>query len=99
MSTPLAQDKTSATLAATDDRLRREMSELQKLREAVAEAERCNLDRQQRAEPRPVSCRPARACPSSARQRASAASSRDQPRSPMDELDCETSAAQADKDA
>jgi hypothetical protein len=55
MSTPLAQDKTYTLLAATDDRLRREMSELQKLREAVAEAERCNLDRPQRAEPRPLS--------------------------------------------
>jgi hypothetical protein len=55
MSTPLAHDKTSTLLAATDDQLRREMSELQKLREAVAEAERSNLNRQQRPEPRPLS--------------------------------------------
>jgi len=55
MSTSLAQDKTSTLLAATDDRLRREMSELQKLREAVAEAERRNPDLQQRPEPRPLS--------------------------------------------
>ena len=55
MSTPMTQDKVSTLLAATDDRLRRELSELQKLREAVAEAERSSLDRQKRAEPRPLS--------------------------------------------
>jgi hypothetical protein len=47
MSRSLAQDKTQALLAATDDRLKREMSELQELREAVAEAERSNRDRQE----------------------------------------------------
>ena len=43
----LSQDKTHALLAATDDRLKREMSELRELREAVAEAERSNRDRQE----------------------------------------------------
>jgi hypothetical protein len=47
MSSSLAQDKTHALLAATDDRLKREMSELRELREAVAEAERSNQDRQE----------------------------------------------------
>src|ERR1700752_3080957 len=40
MSTPLGRSKTFAALAATCDRLNREYSELQELREAVAEAER-----------------------------------------------------------
>jgi len=55
MSAPLTQDKTSNLLAATDDHLRRAMGELQKLREAVAEAERRKPDLQQRPEPRPLS--------------------------------------------
>ena len=42
MRTPLAQSKTLDTLAAARDSLRRELNELQKLREAVAEAEREN---------------------------------------------------------
>jgi hypothetical protein len=44
----LSQDKTHASLTATDDRLKREMSELKELREAVAEAERSNQDREER---------------------------------------------------
>ena len=36
------RDRTHAALAETDDRLKREMSELQQLREMVAEAVRSN---------------------------------------------------------
>jgi hypothetical protein len=43
----LAQSKTVEALAATVERLRRELSKLHELREAVAEAERSNRDRQQ----------------------------------------------------
>ena len=55
MRIPMAQSKTLDTLAAASDSLRRELNELQKLREAVAEAERSKLDRQQPPEARPVS--------------------------------------------
>jgi hypothetical protein len=48
MSKLLAQNKTPASLAATDDRLKREMSELRELREAVTEAERLHRDREER---------------------------------------------------
>jgi hypothetical protein len=40
MRTQLARSKALDTLATAADRLRRELNELQKLREAVAEAER-----------------------------------------------------------
>jgi hypothetical protein len=55
MSKPLAEDKTAPRSAAAVDRLRREFEELQQLRKAVAEAERCSLDREQRAKFRPLS--------------------------------------------
>ena len=47
------QRRTLDTLATTADRLDREWDELQKLREAVAEAER-STERQRRLETRPV---------------------------------------------
>jgi hypothetical protein len=55
MGMQIVQFRTLDALGKAADRLDREWDELQKLREAVAEAERCNLDRQQRAEPRPLS--------------------------------------------
>jgi hypothetical protein len=55
MSNPLAEGKTSPTLEAALDHLKREFEELQQLREAVAEAERSNLDRERRPRARPLS--------------------------------------------
>jgi hypothetical protein len=42
------RDRTHAALAATEDRLKREMSELRQRRQVVAEAERANGDREER---------------------------------------------------
>ena len=55
MSNPLAEGKTSPELEAAVDHLRREFDKLQQLREAVAEAERLNLDREQHPRARPLS--------------------------------------------
>jgi len=55
MSKPLAEGKTATGPAAAVDRLRREFEELQQLRKAVAEAERCSLDRKQRPKFTPLS--------------------------------------------
>jgi hypothetical protein len=55
MSKQLAEDRTSPALAAAVDHLKREFHELEQLREAVAEAERSNLDREQRPRARPLS--------------------------------------------
>ena len=51
----LVQRRTIGILAEAADRLDREWSELQKLRDAVAEAERSNPERQHRPEARPLS--------------------------------------------
>jgi hypothetical protein len=55
MRKPLAEEKTFPTLAAAVDHLKREFDELQQLREALAKAERSNLERDQRRRTEPLS--------------------------------------------
>jgi hypothetical protein len=61
MNRPLAESRTSLTLAVAIDRLKREFSELLQLREAVAEAERTKSSRAREPSrcPRSPRCLPA----------------------------------------
>jgi hypothetical protein len=86
-------------LASTVEHLKRGYCELQQLREAVAEAERTYLNRQQSPQARLLSENPPDACLSLAPPQASAAASPGQPMSPKVEQDYETSEARADKSA
>jgi hypothetical protein len=93
------RSKALHALASTVEHLKREYCELQQLREAVAEAERTYLNRQQSPQPRLLSENPPDACLSLAPPQASAAASPGQPMSPKVEQDYETSDARADKSA
>jgi hypothetical protein len=86
-------------LASAVEHLKCEYGELQQLREAVAEAERTYLIRQQSPQARPLSENPPDACLSLAPPQAAAAASPGQPTSPKVEPDYETSEARADRDA
>ena len=86
-------------LATAVEHLKCEYGEVQRLREAVAEAERTYLNRQQGPQARPLSENPPGVCLSLAPPQANAAAFPGQPMSPKVEQDYETSEARADKDA